>query len=77
MSDLAQQVIDAADDIMGNIDNDDAYEFAESVKEKAQSIQTTMISMADKGISVPTPNQETALQNMLSGANRWLENQRD
>ncbi len=77
MSDLAQQVIDAADDIMGDIDNDDAYEFAESVKEKAQNIQATMTSMAAKGLDVPTPNQERALQNMLDGANRWLENQRD
>ena len=62
---------------MSTIENDDAYSFAESIKEKAQSIGTTVASMQEKGVDAPTPAQTLALQNMLTGAGRWLDNRRD
>ena len=77
MSDLAEEVVDAANEIMDTIDNDSAYSFAESIKEKAQSIGATVVSMQEKGVDAPTPAQTLALQNMLTGAERWLENRRD
>lgn len=73
---LADDTIKAAEEILDDVDNDDAQEFAESVKEKAESIRETMESMDKKGVG-PTNRQTAALQNMLSGCKRWLENGRD
>ena len=68
---LAENIITAAGTIMQDIDNGDAYEFAESVQEKAQSMKDSI-----ERYGHATSAMRGALENMLNGCNNWLENQR-
>ncbi len=72
MSDLADEVVEAAQTILDTIDNDAATDFAEGIMETASSIGDTIDKMEEKGLKM-TDAQETALRNMLAGAEKWLE----
>lgn len=65
---LAEAVIELCEEIENeHTDNDDALEFAESVKVKAESMLDG-IRRYDKA----TEAMRTALENMHEGASKWL-----
>jgi len=64
---LAKEVLELCDRIQDEVDSDDGHDFAESVREKADSIRGFIESHGDA-----TPAQRAALGNMRDGCSRWL-----
>jgi hypothetical protein len=64
---LADSICELIDDAPGDV-WDRAYEFFESVQEKAKDIGETV-----RRTKRATQGQKDALENMESGVNKWLE----
>jgi hypothetical protein len=70
LSESAEEAVAIADEALELIDDlpDAAYDFGESVKEKIESIRSTIIER-DR----VTDKQFSALENMKAGIERWLD----
>lgn len=70
----ATDAIDLCDEILSKLDDlpDEAEDFGLSVGQKAESIKVYI-----ERNGYVTAKQKTALENMLEGVDRWLENDHD
>ena len=68
----ATDAIDLCEEILGKLDDmpDEAEDFGLSVGQKVESIREYI-----KHNGRVTPKQLAALENMLGGVDRWLENE--